>query len=732
MKKNINKVFLVLLLCVPAYGMKRAASDTQESAESVTLLPYSGVEVPCDVLTRIVAYFCPPNVRNILMKVNKLYNALAVKLNWFSLLNNGAVPPSPLDHKPMVFKSLYTHNPAIFSVLMSYDIKLRCDEEKVIQSWLLWRMPVDTYKQFEDSLSPEMKNKVAELCTRYPDRDRFKPKYVNDLLSYTIVLGLMLKKDDKWIRLIAGACNDYTKVGVEQRAHAFQQFLKIAVLCDHVTCIKAMLGNAEYTKCLLLWDWPDVLYQACAWPNTQCFQLLIHWLFAQPINDAAMPSLLENTMTKIIDTNKHQYLRLLLEKVKQLPCFDECVKDMIWYAFVHSKYDSVDTLLGYTSATQACNGHQACEHDGQMYRYARVVDVVMPYNDITNCMVRYPPVLWVKNEQRYLYMILEKIRKKESFTDYLTLIVRRAIEQKEYESVRDMLEYHSSDLGPKLVVDPYMWASSLLQICNDKKYDIFVSMLEWMFKIDDTRYMQPDVMGRLSELFRAASIAIIDSNDTQCLTALLKIYAGPPQLFGVHLPDLLLYAVSGKRYESIELLLAHGVCLNFDRLIEMICKEAGFLSDEKLEVPEFITALHTERPELFEQLADKCHQTYLGQRILQEEQRAKALKLQQRIQDYTQTMRPQQVQNDPRDDLRDAIKAVDVARIRAVLAQNATLSTSVKKLAAAYALSMKRELTSSMNAPMRRGRNTAEQAQALMQEYQNRVQKLDEIIALLN
>ena len=228
----------------------------------------------------------------------------------------------------------------------------------------------------------------------------------------------------------------------------------------------------------MLKEWPDLLYHACVHKDTQLFQLLVDWLFAQSIADHDSLQLIENSMTKIVDINKHQYLRILLEKCKNYPCFDACAKPVLWYAFTHQKYDSVDTLLEYISPTP--QSQQVSLLSEREYRCKQVIDIVFTDGSVRADALSEMPLLCAKDQQCYLKMILENICRFSYFNEWATHMLKCALEQKSYEGASMVLAYRDH-LKSNTIITFIPWWNFVEQLSKDKKARLFANMLEWLF-----------------------------------------------------------------------------------------------------------------------------------------------------------------------------------------------------------------------------------------------------------
>jgi hypothetical protein len=412
MKKNLFCVFMVLLVCIPAYGMKRALEPEVQG-------PYGGFEVPREVISRIFA-LCSTGALNVLMKVCKVYATLAARTNSIALVTGGMRLPE-LHVMNAVRESLANSNiEQLRAVSTMQDVGVPLQKNIELQrilSWLLLRMQQDRVQLFRSLLPKCVTDHYEGLLQDFPDRDIGKITGPGSRLQMSIVFEPL--DNHEWTKRIACLCNACRAAGEEGgtwlRLNA-SLLLKMAIMCNRTECIKAILGNADYAEFLepqenMLAQWPDLLYHACASKNTASFQILIDWLCAQPIEAEAEAVLLKQTMTQVIDINRHQYLRIVVAKGRTVKDFDIWAKKRLWHAFVHKKYDSVDTLLEYLSPIVQSQHLPVSE---SIDRCKRVIEVVfaesMYYIDgVLEYGLQFSlDPLCTKDQQHSIKMILEK------------------------------------------------------------------------------------------------------------------------------------------------------------------------------------------------------------------------------------------------------------------------------------------------------------------------------------
>jgi len=728
MKKYIFLVLMVLSVCIPAYGMKRALEPAIQE-------PYGGVGMVEDVISRIFA-LCPTSTRNVLMKVCTLYAQLATRTNTALYVMGARLPEL---HTILVMKmALSQSNIALLRAVSTIEdlgvLLQKNGESKRILSWLLFRMEKDKVEQFQPLLPKCVTDEYEGLLQDYPDRDIKKITAPGSVLEMGI--SFSYKDDRVWalrIEKLCNACQEGENTYLWLIRHA-SRFLKMASMRGRTECIRAMLANANYARHLkpegdMLAQWPDLLYKACASKDTASFQLLADWLFTQPIANAHMRELIKNIMTQVIDINRHQHLRIVVAKGRTIKDFDIWAKELLWYAFIHKKYDSVDTLLEYLSLVVQSQQLPVSE---PMRRCKQVIEVVFTetiyYLDVSTevealCTIE---LLCTKDQQHCIKMIIEKIRTYSYFNEIASPILAGALKQKNYEIVRMIFAWRDHFAKGPSMLPMSTWERLLGAIGEQTDVDLFSNVLECGFwPVMHGEPISISDVDPLQKLFMAFGINSIASNDLRFLEALLVVGQRGQRLFAEQITEMLENALEKGAYESIKLLLTCGACQHkTHNFMLSILKEAG-VSNIAVQVPDYVLSLKQKKPDLFQQLASTSAQTYMQKQRLAVEIQALVELQKKKNEEQAQLA----------SGLENAIRTTDVVALESILTAGNSIQPVVIERLVSCAQACKRECDASLgniDYLMRLGRHTHAEAVSLRRPHEQKGKCLDTIIQLLS
>ncbi len=622
--KTARIALLLLLIAIPVQGMKRNWEDESQVTTLSTL--------PTDLIHRIFS-FCSPATRNVLTKINHLFKKRSGSSNAFLLQREGSAEISISDTMRMALASLSNKNVELFRTVMTEKVYAQCKQDYgsvwTILIWCLWRLNEDQYKQFKLSVSQEVSEKMiadlAPLIEEYPDRTaqeviKSRRRGSKWLAWHIVYAGKFNEQQCAGIIHTFCACVESSEKNRQLMHRRAFDLLKMAVWCNHRAFINAMLGNPNYAKYLnpaietKRLQWPIVLKHACVHNDIVIFELLMDWLLKRLVTDYHMASLLFDTLRNLVEVNKHQYVRIFLEKIKHLPFMHSHIDYILWYAFINEKYNSVDTLLEYGDSLVSSSKDALHKLIPERERRCRqVVDRVFTQDKGQSITPQALIFLFAQNQQPYLKMILEKMCRFSGHDRQLTYMLSEALKSKNYEKVGMILAYcghrasrATNNLGIlNKVITAQQWAQYLEPVCKDNDVRLYARVLEWLFwpmmnkgdiSITDAEACQL--------LFVALGTQAIELDVVACLQELLKIHTQSPGFFDDQLSMLLKHALEKEQYASTATLLAAGALLNSVTsltCIHALLKELN-VPNIVCDVPDYITRLKEQRPDLFEKL----------------------------------------------------------------------------------------------------------------------------------